>query len=243
LSANLGLRLLTIQEEVQQRIASDLHDSTCQHLIAASLGVMRLRLAGNDPDVVEKVYDDIDASIDQALKEIRAFTYLLYPQNLLADGLKRTIEQYAIGFSLRTSLKCKLSIASEIDRLSYEAQRTLLRVIQEALSNVFRHAKATQVTITVESSEAHLRLRVSDDGCGMPFDGARSGLEAASFGVGIPGMRTRVRQLGGTFEIEPSSAAEGGTTICAVIPMPSATTAREPAGSIIAAVTHTCSRW
>jgi two-component system, NarL family, sensor kinase len=179
---------------------------------------MRLRRAGSDPETVEKVYDDIDASIDQALKEIRAFTYLLYPQNLLTDGLKSTVEQYVAGFSLRTSLRCTLAIAPEIDRLSYEAQRALLRIIQEALSNVFRHAKATQVGITVEASEAHVRLRVSDDGCGMPFGGVRWGLEAASFGVGIPGMRTRVRQLGGRFAIEPSSAAEGGTTICAVIP-------------------------
>jgi two-component system NarL family sensor kinase len=180
--------------------------------------MMRLRRAGSDPDTVEKVYDDIDASIDQALKEIRAYTYLLYPQNLLTDGLKSTIEQYVVGFSLRTSLKSTLSIAPEIDRLSFAAQRSLLRVIQEALSNVFRHAKATRVAITIEAGEAHLRLRVSDDGRGMPFSAARPGLKAASFGVGIPGMKTRVHQLGGTFEIESSSAAEGGTTICAVIP-------------------------
>ena len=93
-AAELDLRLLSLQEEVQQRIASDLHDSTCQHLIAASLNVMRLRRAVSDNGSAEKLFDDIDASIDQAQREIRAFTYLLHPQNLLTDGLKTTIEQF-----------------------------------------------------------------------------------------------------------------------------------------------------
>ena len=144
-AANLDVRLLSLQEEVHQRIASDLHDSTCQHLIAASLNVMRMRRALNDIGSAERLCDDIDASINQALKEIRAFTYLLHPQNLLADGLKTTIEQFVDGFSARTSLQASLEIASEVDKLSYERQRSVLRVIQEALTNVFRHAKATQV--------------------------------------------------------------------------------------------------
>ena len=144
-AAELDLRLLSLQEEVQQRIASDLHDSTCQHLIAASLNVMRLRRAVSDNGSAEKLFDDIDASIDQAQREIRAFTYLLHPQNLLTDGLKITIEQFVDGFAARTSLKTGLEIAPEVDKLSYERQRAVLRVIQEALTNVFRHAQATQV--------------------------------------------------------------------------------------------------
>ena len=122
-AAEFDLRLLSLQEEVQQRIASDLHDLTCQHLIAASLNVMRLRRALNDSGSAEKLFDDIDASIDQALREIRSFTYLLHPQNLLTDGLKTTIEQFVGGFSARTSLKTSLEIAPEVDRLSYERQR------------------------------------------------------------------------------------------------------------------------
>src|SRR6478609_6425106 len=110
-AANFSVRLLSLQEEVQQRIASDLHDSTCQHLIAASLNLMRLRRAMSDNGSAEKLFDDIDASIDQAQREIRAFTYLLHPQNLLTDGLKITVEQFVNGFSARTSLKTSLKIA------------------------------------------------------------------------------------------------------------------------------------
>jgi two-component system NarL family sensor kinase len=218
-TANLGARLLSFQEEVQQRIASDLHDSTCQHLIAASLNVMRMRRAMNDIGIAETICDDIDASIDQALREIRAFTYLLHPKNLLADGLKVTIERFVDGFSARTSLKTNFEIAPEVDKLSYERQRSVLRVIQEALTNVFRHAKATQVKIILESTDTHFMLRISDNGRGMPNSQARSGPKAISFGVGIPAMRARLRQMGGSLEIQSSSAMEcRGTTLYAVFP-------------------------
>lgn len=218
-AAELDLRLLSLQEEVQQRIASDLHDSTCQHLIAASLNVMLLRRAIKDSCSAEKFLDDIDASIDQAQREIRAFTYLLHPQNLLTEGLKATIEKFVDGFAARTSLKTSVEIASEVDQLSYERQRAVLRVIQEALANVFRHAQATQVRVAMVAKDAHFRLQVIDNGRGLPSRQARSGPKALSLGVGIPGMRTRLRQLGGTLEIRSSMAAgRRGTTLCAVLP-------------------------
>ncbi len=218
-ATELDLRLLSLQEEVQQRIASDLHDSTCQHLIAASLNVMRLRRAVSGDGSAEKLFDDIDASIDQAQREIRAFTYLLHPQNLLTDGLKTTIEQFVDGFAARTSLKTSLEIAPEVDKLSYERQRAVLRVIQEALANVFRHAQATQVKVAMEAADGHFKLWVTDNGSGMPINQARSGPKAVSFGVGIPAMRARLRQLGGTLAIHSSSATGGrGTTLCAVLP-------------------------
>jgi two-component system, NarL family, sensor kinase len=217
--ANFNIRLLSLQEEIQQRIASDLHDSTCQHLIAANLHVMRLRRAMNGIGSVNGVCDDIDASIDRALNEIRSFTYLLYPQNLTADGLKMTIEQFVSGFEARTSLKTYLQIAPGVDKLPYEKQRSVLRVIQEALMNVFRHAKATQVKIAMEARDTHFRLRISDDGRGMPIGQARSGSKAISLGVGILAMRARVQQMGGGLEINSSSASEcQGTTLCATIP-------------------------
>jgi two-component system, NarL family, sensor kinase len=218
-AANLGVRLLSLKEEVQQRIASDLHDSTCQHLIAASLNVLRIRRAMNGNGSAEKLCDDLDASIDQAQREIRAFTYLLHPQNLLTDGLKITIEQFVDGFSARTSLKTSLEIAPEVDRLPYEIQRSVLRVIQEALANVFRHAQATQVKVAMNAAETHFKLRIIDNGRGMPIRQARSDPPAISLGVGIPAMRARLQQLGGTFEIHSSSArARRGTTLCATIP-------------------------
>ncbi len=209
---------MSIQQDIQQRIASDLHDSTCQHLIAASLSVMRIRAALDDPASAERLCDDIDASIDHALREIRALAYLLHPQNPTADGLKETIEQYTRGFATRTSLSVVTEIAPEVDRLPLRKQRSLLRIIQEALTNVFRHAKATEVGVAIEATESRFLLRVRDNGQGMAGGRARYGASEASLGVGIPAMRARVRQLGGTLEIRSPLARGAGTTLCAVFP-------------------------
>jgi two-component system, NarL family, sensor kinase len=215
----MNLSLASIQDQIQQRVASDLHDSTCQHLIAASLGLMRIRRSLGDAVGIERLCDEIDASIDEALREIRAFAYLLHPQDLTIDGLKATIEHYAEGFAARTSLQVGTRIVSDVDRLPYAKQRALLRVVQEALTNVFRHAKATEVQIVLESTDGHFRLMISDDGRGMPVQQSRSGLRAILPGVGIPAMRARLRQIGGTLEISSGpQTRRGGTVLCAVLP-------------------------
>jgi len=211
-----SVNLLSIQEEIQQRIASDLHDSTCQHLIAASLGLMQIRQTIGDPVRAERLCDEIDASIDEALREIRAFAYLLHPQNLTDDGLKATIEHYANGFAARTSLRVTTRIVAGVDRLPYEKQRSLLRVVQEALTNVFRHAKATEVSIVIGGTGGHFRLTVSDNGRGLQAGRMN---QAISTGVGIPAMRARLEQIGGSLEIRSDPAAHrSGTVLCAVFP-------------------------
>ena len=227
--ASMGATLVSIQEDMQQRIASDLHDSTCQHLIAASLGLMRMRNSLSEPAKAERLCDDIDSSIDQAIKEIRAFAYLLHPQNLTVGGLKSAIERYAEGFAARTSLRVDASISPEIDRVPYETQRSLLRVVQEALTNVFRHAKATQVEIAIETTESHFQLRVGDNGRGMP-PGQALGEAAGPPGVGIPAMKVRLQQIGGTLEIHSGPGTrQPGTTLFAVFPRGPVTGKTRPA--------------
>lgn len=214
-----SVSLASIQEDIQRRIASELHDSTCQHLIAASLGVMRIRTCLGSADGLDRLCDDVDASIDQALREIRSLTYLLHPQNLMAQGLKATIECYAHGFAARTSLHVGIDIDASVDQLSYENQRSLLRVVQEGLTNIFRHAKATEVKIVVDATSGQLRLTISDNGRGFPVSRATDGNSAMSMGVGIPAMRARLKQLGGTLEIRSDpEMLHSGTTLCAVFP-------------------------
>ncbi|WP_454624176.1 ATP-binding protein [Bradyrhizobium cenepequi] len=223
-NASMGATLVSIQEAMRQRIASDLHDSTCQHLIAASLGIMRMRSSLGEPTSAERLCDDIDASIDQAIKEIRAFAYLLHPQNLTVAGLKAAIERYAEGFAARTSLRVNASISPEIDRLTYDAQSSLLRVVQEALTNVFRHAEATEVEIAIETTDDHFELRVSDNGHGIPLGQALGGATAGPPGVGIPAMKVGLQQIGGTLEIRSGpETGRSGTTLSAVFPRAAAT--------------------
>jgi len=214
-----SVSLASIQEDIQQRIASELHDSTCQHLIAASLGMMRIRTGLGTANGLERLCDDVDASIDQALREIRSLTYLLHPQNLLAQGLKATIECYAYGFAARTALRVGIGIDASVDQLPYESQRSLLRVVQEGLTNVFRHAKATEVKIGVEAANGQLRLTISDNGRGFPVRRVKDGNRVMSMGVGIPAMRERLKQLGGTLEIRSDpETVRSGTILCAVFP-------------------------
>lgn len=217
--AHVSVNLASIQEDIQQRIASDLHDSTCQHLIAASLGLMRIRRNMSDPVSAERLCDEIDASIDEALREIRAFSYLLHPQNLTVDRLKAAIERYADGFAARTSLRVTTTIVPEVDRLPYEKQRALLRIVQEALTNIFRHAQATEVSIVIDATDSHFRLTVSDDGRGLRADYAKQGVKAMSIGVGIPAMRARLEQIGGSLDIRSDPATRrSGTVLRAVFP-------------------------
>ena len=215
-NADTSERLISIQEDMQQRIASDLHDSTCQHLIAASLSIMRVRSALGDPAGAERLCDDIDTSIDQALREIRTYTYLLHPRNLTVDGLKVTIEEHASGVEARTALKVITKISPVVDSLPYESQRSLFRIVQEALTNVFRHAGATEVEILGEVVDSRFELRISDNGRGMQ---ARCGTSAISPGVGIPAMKARLQRIGGKLEIW-SAPGQGlpGTTLCAMVP-------------------------
>ncbi len=216
---DVSVDLLSIQEGIQQRIASDLHDSTCQHLIAASLTLMRIRSSLGDAPSAARLCDDIDASIDEALRELRAFAYLLHPRNLEGEGLKAAIERYAEGFSARTSLRVAFDIVPDVDRLPYETKRSLLRVVQEALTNVFRHAKATEVTIVVDVADNQFRLMIRDNGRGLP-DTGRRGTKAASVGVGIPAMRARLHEIGGTLEIQSNPAAsQPGAILCAMFPL------------------------
>jgi two-component system NarL family sensor kinase len=215
----LDSELVALQEELHRRIASELHDSTCQHLVAASLGVMQVRNALGDPLKTEKHCENIDISIHSALKELRSLTYLLHPQSPFEGGLKTNIERYAEGFALRTSLVIKVSISSDVDRLSREKQHSLMRVVQEALTNVYRHARATGVEITVEAKGRQFQLEIRDDGQGMMASDRLCRLYPPPLGTGLRIMQARLEEMQGRLEV--LSAPTGvirGTTLRATFP-------------------------
>jgi signal transduction histidine kinase len=215
----LDTELVRLQEELHQRLASELHDSTCQHLIAASLGVMQVRNALGDSLKAEQFCEQVDISINCALKELRSLTYLLHPQNLLEGRLKTTIERYAEGFAVRTSLAVELSISPAVDSLPHEKQRSLMRIVQEALTNVYRHAKATRVDITIEAGEKAFRLEIRDDGKGMVAGNRQSRFRPPVLGTGLRIMHDRLDEMGGRLQIlSPPKAARRGTTLRATFP-------------------------
>jgi signal transduction histidine kinase len=210
--ADLHSRLNCIQEDERQRIAVELHDSTAQYLVAAGLNLSRLKDSLVD-DGARTICEEVDGLLDEALKELRTFTYLLHPIGLSNEGLMATLHRFALGLEKRSSLHIELSLDENIDDLPFEFQRTVLRIAQEALANAHRHAHATRVDLSIDIDKA-LHLRVSDNGRGMPefaWDDAES-----SVGVGIAGMKARVAQFGGTIDF-PSGP--GGTTVVATIPI------------------------
>ncbi len=209
----LSRRVSDIQEAERQRIAREIHDSTSQHLVAINLNLINLRREMVGSTKAERLLEDIERSASDAQQEIRLFSYLLYPSQLERAGAKATIEHYVAGFSRRAGIGVNLDVCDEVDALDVEAQQSLLRVIQEALVNVHRHAKATSALVKVSPSASGLFAMIVDDGVGMK--GSSHGEANSNLGVGIPGMMSRVQELGGSFNVVTSVK---GTSIVIEIP-------------------------
>ena len=175
----------------------------------AGLGLMNVSAVAGATPGIEDAIATVRTSLDEAHKEIRTLSYLLYPPHLSRHGLAATLRHFVEGFSSRTGLTGRATVSQGVDRLPVEVQRSVLRVVQESLVNVHRHAKATKVGIEVKLNGTALRLRVSDNGKGLGAANAAAGAKPA-LGVGIPGMQSRIRQFGGTLEVESGSR---GTTV------------------------------
>lgn len=210
---NMAVRLVNLQEQERQRYATELHDSTVQHLTAASLNLMvlRNRLGRNGDDAIIAAVED---SVSEAQREIRSVSYLLYPRTLDEDGLKSTLARFASGYSSRTQIDASLTTHGAIDGLPLPLQRSVLRIVQEAVANVHRHAHATSVRITVGADRRRLSISVADDGRGLAKDDDGSILHP---GVGISGMKARVHHFGGCLKLR---SAGRGTLVFARIPLP-----------------------
>lgn len=211
---NLASRLVNLQERERQRYASELHDSTVQHLTAMNLNLMALRGKIALRNDTAALFDDIERSLEEAHREIRSVSYLLYPRNLDYDGLALTLERFVDGFAQRTRIVTDIRLPDGLDALPASMQRSVLRIVQEALTNVHRHASATQVRIELAIRRNKLSLLIADNGKG--FAAARKRESEQPTGVGMPGMKARVHQFGGhvTFRTGPK-----GTRVFAQIPL------------------------
>jgi PAS domain S-box-containing protein len=209
---HLSQRVLSIQDDERQRIAQDLHDSTSQHLAAIGLNLIALKGSKGSCSVLE----DIENSLEEASKELRTFTYLLHPPALADDGLIGTLTRYVEGFRRRTNLSVSLRSAGSLDDLSRLAQESVLRVVQEALANVHRHADASRASVRLRRLGNRLHIVVSDDGIGLMASGSQAQGARLPTGVGIAGMTARMRQLGGTLNIR---CKRKGTIVHAIVPI------------------------
>ena len=211
----LSERLSTIQDEERQQIALELHDSTAQHLAAASLNMMSVQKCVGPNGPTHELCSEIERNLEEATKELRTYAYLLNPPQLARDGLKAAVRRYVEGFARRTELEARLRISPEVDELPLFNQRVLLRVVQEALANVHRHASASEVSIGIKCVATWVHVVVSDNGKGMMGLVDGQSIDVSPAGVGIPGMTARLRRLGGDLRIRSGNE---GTTLHGVMP-------------------------
>lgn len=204
----LGTQLLQAQENERKRIVRDLHDSTSQLLVGLQLSLARFReVGGANPEDTARDCEEIVRTLHS---EIRTLAFLAQPPALERSSLEAAIAELVQGFEHRTGIEVHLA-ASGVSTLSPLLKGTLYRVVQEALTNVQRHAKAQEVFITLAQTNRYLHLHIRDDG-----QGVGAGRDGKTLGLGIKGMRGRVEELGGELNVRTLTR---GTLVAAGIPV------------------------
>jgi PAS domain S-box-containing protein len=218
---NLSGRLLQLQDEERRRIARDLHDITGQKIAAAAMSLNWLSKNAQEgsKEQREKVREcnDLVRAIGD---EVRTLSYLLHPPLLDECGLSSAVMWYAEGFEKRSGIRVKLELPGDFPRLCVDAETALFRVVQESLTNVHRYSGGSDAVIRLKTAGEEVRLEVIDHGKGLLKDISQSGNSGGkSLGVGIPGMRERIRQLGGRLEVQSNGR---GTRVSASLPVEAA---------------------
>jgi PAS domain S-box-containing protein len=216
----LSARLLKLQDEERRHIARDLHDITGQKLAAQAMALAKVlrKAAGLDQESQRLLVECVTLS-NQVSDEIRTLSYLLHPPLLDELGLSSAVRWYAEGYERRTGIKVEVKIPLDFGRLSPDVEVALFRVMQESLSNVQRYSESPRAYVRLKRlSSDEIQVQIGDFGKGMhPATLNTSTHTAAPLGVGIQGMRERMRQLGGKLEI--TSRLKHGTLVTATLPM------------------------
>jgi len=211
----LASRFQNVQDDERKRLARELHDSVGQLLVAIGMNMetMRLQTHKLDPHGVRAFKDNV-AMVNQVSREIRTISYLLHPPLLDIAGLASALRWYVDGFSERSQISVNLEIPDDFGRLSSEMEIAIFRIVQECLSNISRHSGGNSAAIRLRMEGDHLLLEVQDNGKGIPLDKQREMIEQGRSGVGLAGMRERLRQLGGALEIK---SKDTGTLVSATL--------------------------
>jgi PAS domain S-box-containing protein len=212
----LSARLLQAQDEERRRLARELHDGTAQSI--AALGLNLSVVCESSAVLDERAQKALSQSVelaDQCIRELRTLSYLLHPPMLDDRGLASALAGYAEGFAERSGIAVKLNLTPDLGRLPQEVELMLFRIVQESLTNIHRHSGSRTATIRLARYPQDIVLEVRDQGNGIGKPD-REGASGMRIGVGIAGMRERVRQIGGTLQIRSRS---GGTDIEVVVPL------------------------
>lgn len=225
-------RLLRVQDEERRRIARDLHDSTAQTLCALALRLALIQEQMPGDPRTPKLLAESAALAQQASNEVRNLSHLLHPPNLDHVGLITAIEWHSSRVSEITGIDVSLDLPAELGRIPEDIETALFRIFQESLENVRRHSGSQIAKVRLMQRKENVVMEVKDQGHGAP-PGLLTNVDqdVAGLGVGVLGMRERLRQLGGRLEIESGA---NGTTVRAIVPVPAGGWAQVHGSSAVA---------
>jgi signal transduction histidine kinase len=214
----LSMSLITTQDEERRRIARELHDGLGQDLTAAKImlqEVIQPNGAQDSKDGIKTQVREVSGMIDRMLQQVRNISYLLHPPLLDEIGLRSALGWFLEGLSKRGGIQTSLETQpADFPRLAPDTETALFRIIQEALTNVFRHAQAKKVWVSLEQKKKQIAVTVRDDGVGVVGHAVQ--LRQGKTGVGIASMRQRAKELGGELSIRSASP---GTIVEVQIPI------------------------
>jgi signal transduction histidine kinase len=212
----LTSRLLELQDEERRRIARELHDSIGQMLAALSMNLSAARADIDRLTRTTATLTDSEDLVQEMCKEVRTISHLLHPPLLDEAGLSSALGWYAEGFARRSNISVNLDCPDDFGRIPREMETAIFRLVQECLTNIHRHSRSSTAKIRLQRSNRDVVIQVEDKGKGIPPEKIDRMTSAGMPGVGITGMKERVRQLGGTLEI---SSDHSGTTVVARLPI------------------------
>jgi len=208
-------RLQHMQDEERKRIARELHDSVGQLLAAIGMNIDIVQAQSHKLDSkAARAISDNARLVEQVSSEIRTISHLLHPPLLDLAGLSSALRWYVDGFSERSNIKVDLEIPADLGRLPSDMEIAIFRIVQECLTNIHRHSGSATATIRLHWEGDRLIVQVQDRGRGIPIEKQREVIESGRGGVGFGGMRERLRQLGGTLEIQSDG---NGTLVIAIL--------------------------
>ncbi|HVB54846.1 MAG TPA: PAS domain-containing protein [Candidatus Acidoferrales bacterium] len=212
----LSQELIRLRDAERRQLAHELHESAGQTLASLKMILGNLGEMLPEDGAAREILQTARQFADDAVREIRVVSYLMHPAMLDESGLGPALRWYSKGFSERSGIATTVEVPENFGRQRQEIEMTIFRIVQEALTNVHRYSGSQTATVRLALESARLLVSIEDEGCGLPSPGSLAPRNAP-FGVGIAGMRERVKQLHGIFEIE--SVPGRGTTVRAILPL------------------------
>jgi signal transduction histidine kinase len=212
----LSARLLQLQDDERRRIARELHDSVGQMLAALNMNLSTVRADVERLAKTATALVDSENLVNQMSTEVRTISHLLHPPLLDEAGLSSALRWYVDGFSLRSKIRVDLDLPEDFGRLPRESETAIFRVVQECLTNIHRHSGSPIARIRLRQRDHEVVAEIEDNGKGIPAEKQMEMTSTGIPGVGIRGMRERIRQLGGTLEINSNGS---GTVVVVKLPI------------------------